>query len=309
MGSMTWTPQDDAAFRRPSGDHIPAFPLGEPVNLVDLIRLGIPQPEYVPGCDGFLRAGKRYLMPAPPGTGKSLVALVICTEIVAAGGAAVILDVENGADEYARRLQSILDANDPDGTIADGCHARLTYYEWPKLDLNWDHDLWASSMGGANLVVFDSNRFMLSSVGLKENEADDYAEFANAFLLPASKAGTTTLTLDNTGQQDKDRARGTKAKDDLNEVVYALSAVGKPDEDNTAVLKLTLTRQRFGGPHRHLEARIGGGIYEQPRPIETGDEFRPTVLMKRISNTSSRTRAPESETSARTSKATTTTSP
>jgi AAA domain len=277
--------------------------LGEPVSLVSIIPNGIPEPEYVPGCHGFLRRGKRYLVPAPAGGCKSLLFEVIATNIVAAGGTVVILDVENGADEYARRLQCILDANDHDGTLADACDRRLIYYEWPKLNLDWSEQDWRDAVTGADrkgvadqhqtsegadLVIFDSSRWLLSGVGLEENQADDYAAFATAFLLPLSKAGITTIVLDNTGHAEKDRARGSKAKDDLNEVVYTLQKIGEPDIDNTGIVKLALTRQRFGGVHRQLQARIGGGVYEQPQPVEQpSDErgnFRPTILMGRVAD-------------------------
>lgn len=261
--------------------------LGEPVDLIRLIRDGIPEPEYVPGCDGWLRAGKRYLMPAPAGTGKSLLMLVVAIGVADNGGTVVIIDVENGADEYARRLECILAANDHDGSLAELCQQRITYYEWPKLSLEWDPETWVASLNGADLVIFDSSRFALSSVGLAEDKSDDYAEFATALIMPLSQAGITTVILDNTGHVDQARARGTKAKDDLNEVVYALSAVGKPDIDTTAILKMTLTRQRFGGLHRHLQARIGGGIYEQPAAVEQSytpeGKIRRTWYMEQVS--------------------------
>ena len=98
----------------------PAFGISSPPGLLDdyrvdlfqLLRQGIPEPQYVPGCDGFVRAGKRHLAPAPAGTGKSLAWQRIAIGVVQNGGSAVILDVENGADEYARRLQCILDCCD-----------------------------------------------------------------------------------------------------------------------------------------------------------------------------------------------------
>jgi hypothetical protein len=62
----------------------------------------------VPGCEPWLIASKRYLMPAPAGTGKSLAAIVIAVEVVASGGTVAILDVENGSEEYATRLDYVL---------------------------------------------------------------------------------------------------------------------------------------------------------------------------------------------------------
>lgn len=275
----------DRDFLKLVGENEPSL-LGEPVNLVDVIENGIPPRPWVRGCDGWLAAGKRYLIPAPAGTGKSLVMLTVCVHIVALGGAVTILDVENGSDEYARRLECILHANDQDGSLAAACADRLRYYEWPKLRLDWAPEEWADAVAGDDLVVFDSSRWILSAAGLDENSSNDYAEFANALLLPLSQAGITTVVLDNTGHGEEERGRGTKAKDDLNEVVYSLAKTGRCDESTTAVFRLKLTRQRFGGLHSRLEMRVGGGVYDMPGPVETpvddDGNFRPTIYMRRV---------------------------
>ena len=186
----------------------------------------------MPGCEGWLRQGKRYLIPAAAGTGKSLAWLVIAVGIVERGGTVVILDVENGSDEYAHRLQCILDAHGDD-LLAEHCRERLRYYEWPRLSLEWEPDELVATMAGADVVIFDSSRLALSQVGLDEDRSGDYADFVNALLLPLAKAGITTIMLDNVGHSNGDRARGTKAKEDLNEVVYQLKAIRPADIDTT----------------------------------------------------------------------------
>lgn len=257
------------------------------VNLVELIKHGIPEREYVPGCEGWLRQGKRYLMPAPAGTGKTLAWLVIATGIIENGGTVAILDVENGADEYAFRLQCILNATGNDA-LAENCRQRLHYYEWPRLSLDWEAQELVATMAGADVVIFDSSRLALTQLGLDEDRSGDYADFVNALLLPLAKAGITTVVLDNTGHADGDRARGTKAKEDLNEIVYRLKAIRTVDIDITGTLQLKLTRTRFGGLHRKLEMQVGGGVYEMPRPVEDSHDeqggWRPTILMERVAD-------------------------
>jgi hypothetical protein len=78
------------------------------VDLIQRIREGIPDHEYVPGADGWLLRGKRYLVVAAAGMGKSLDWLIVAVETVCAGGTVAMVDVENGADEYARRLELIV---------------------------------------------------------------------------------------------------------------------------------------------------------------------------------------------------------
>ena len=229
----------------------------------------------MPGCAPYLRAGKRYLMPASAGVGKSLVGLVVGVTIVEAGGTVVILDVENGSDEYARRLASILEARDPDGTLelAKACQERLRYYDWPRFSLAWTPDSWAQAVDDADLAIFDSSRLSLSSVGLAEDSNDDYSRFVTALVVPLSREGITTLILDNTGHNAKDRARGASAKEDLNEVVY-LVKVGTPfDRDRAGHLRLIRGRTRFSGLPRELHVHVGADTYTAPVVIaDTGDD-------------------------------------
>jgi AAA domain len=257
------------------------------VDLVDIIHNGIPEHTYVPGGHPWLLAGKRYLIPAPAGTGKSLAALVIAVTSIEHGGTVTILDVENGADEYARRLADILTARDHDGTLTDACRQRLRYHAWPQLSLTWTTDEWATALAGTDLVVFDSSRLALSGVGLAEDKADDYSRFVTQLIMPLAKAGTCTLLLDNTGHADNDRGRGTSAKGDLNEVVYILKAGAPFNRDRAGHLRLIQKRCRFAGLPQELRIPLGGNTYTAPTVAAENKDghagFRPTTLMERIS--------------------------
>ncbi|MGH2973880.1 MAG: AAA family ATPase [Solirubrobacterales bacterium] len=253
------------------------------MDLIARIRSGIPERQWVPGGAPWLLAGKRYLLPAPAGTGKSLLAVIAAIEVVAAGGTVAVLDVENGADEYARRLADVLEGRD-DG-LADACSERLTYFEWPALRVTWEPGDWAAALAGVDLAVFDSSRLMLSASGLAEDSNDDYSTFVNALLVPLARAGVTTLVLDNTGH-DGDRARGASAKGDLNEVVYVVET-GEPfDRELAGHLRLVRRRTRFAELPPELHVPIGGGSYgpvQEAEPAADADDFRPTTLMERIS--------------------------
>jgi hypothetical protein len=259
--------------------------------LIGILRDGLPEAAFVPGCERILLAGKRYLLVAPAGTGKSLVALVIAVQTVIAGGSVAILDVENGADEYARRLADILGARDDDGirgALAGECSERLRYHAWPALSLEWRAEEWVDAIRPADLIVIDSSRMALSSVGLAEDSADDYARFVDALLLPPAHAGITTLLLDNTGHEATDRPRGSSSKADLNEVVYKLVNGASFDRDRAGHVLLKRQRSRFPGLPREIRINLGGETYDAPVIVEEpGEEdaqsFRPTALMERIS--------------------------
>ncbi len=272
--------------REPTASRDPAAVLAAAaVDLVDVIERGLPDRAFVPGGEPWLLAGKRYLLPAPAGTGKSLLAIIVAVAVVAAGGTVAILDVENGADEYARRLADVLNAREDGDAIAAACSERLRYFEWPALRVTWGPEEWAAALAGADLAVFDSSRLMLSAAGLAEDSNDDYSTFVSALLVPLARAGIATVVLDNTGH-DGDRARGASAKGDLNEVVYVVET-GEPfDREQLGHLRLVRRRTRFAELPGELHVPIGGGVYgpvEEAEPAPDSDAFRPTTLMERIS--------------------------
>jgi hypothetical protein len=258
------------------------------VDLIQLIRGGIPEREYVPGTDWLIR-GKRYMTVASAGVGKTLSGQVVAVEIVMRGGTVVVLDVENGADEYARRLDRILEAREDTEVVMAACQERLRYYEYPALSLQWSDGEWITACAGADLVIFDSSRRVLSSVGLAEDTSDDYAKFVERLIIPLNRTGITTAILDNTGHEHTDRARGTKAKEDLNEVIFALTATEDFDAETSGKLVWRRTRQRFSGVPLVMAQELGGGTYGLPTELEAevavgGEEkFRPTGYMEKVS--------------------------
>jgi hypothetical protein len=253
------------------------------VDLVKLIREGIPEREYLPGGEGWLVRGKRYLVYASGGVGKSLGLLVVAVEAAVRGTHVAILDLENGADEYARRLETIIAGREE---VATACAERLRYFEYPPLSLAWSEQEWIAALGDSEIVVFDSSRISLSSVGLSEDVNDDYAKFINRLVTPLSHAGVTTVILDNSGHEGG-HPRGASAKVDLNEIVYELRAASPFEIEQTGELAWRCTRQRFSGIPRTMRQRLGGGIYEVPQPEDASEtvngRFRPTFLMERVS--------------------------
>ena len=111
------------------------------VDLIDIIEHGIPDREFVPGTGGFLAAGKRHHIAAERKTGKSLgIGIVAALDIVFAGGVVYVLDRENGADEYARRLDAVLKARHADERLRDLIRQNFRYHAWPTLRLQWGTD-------------------------------------------------------------------------------------------------------------------------------------------------------------------------
>lgn len=257
------------------------------VNLIERIRQGIPPIDYLPASEGMLVRGRRHQITAPKKEGKSLAMLVHWVTMALAGATVAILDRENGADLYARRLEAIIDALGLEDEEREEIAERLLYYEFPRLRTS-DADELVEFFTGADLVVFDSQRMFLTDLGLTENSADDFATFAVSTIDPLFRNGIASAMLDNTGHTDEDRSRGTAAKGDLFEVLLKLKAKKKFDLETEGLVRLTITATRFGNTGS-WDMRIGGGHFEGWRARDREDlaeeraHWRPTGLMEKVS--------------------------
>ncbi|MGI8730823.1 MAG: AAA family ATPase [Solirubrobacteraceae bacterium] len=255
------------------------------VDLLAYIEGGIPEREWLPGSDRMLARGARHHLSAALKSGKSLSLLAHSVDMVAAGARVVILDRENGADEYARRLGHVLEDRPADARDAAG--ERLAYYAFPLVKLT-DGDQLAAALAGVDLVILDSTRTFLSSLALDEDRSDDFARFCSALIEPLFRAGIATLQLDNSGHGDKGRARGTSSKGDLADVTYTLKTTTPFDQHRRGTLRLVRTHARFGDVAPAFTMDLGGGHFgtftaDESDRGETGETFRPTVLMERVS--------------------------
>jgi hypothetical protein len=239
------------------------------VDLIQLIAAGLPPRAFVPGADGLLPKGKRVHIAAEKKTGKSLsIGVVTAVEIVSARGCVVVLDRENGSDEYARRLANVLDARGADDAFRETVRERLLYHAWPALSLAWrDDPTYVSAFGDADVVIFDSSRSHLTPLGLKEDQSDDYAAFTTALIDPLMRAGKTTITLDNTGHTETDRARGTSAKEDLCDVAFTMRAVAPFSTTLAGRLELRCVASRLGEVGGAWQMELGAGQFGAWRHI------------------------------------------
>jgi hypothetical protein len=258
------------------------------VDLLTVLDGQAPERDWLPCSDKMLARGKRYLVAAPMKSGKTMVFLVHAVDMVIAGATVVILDRENGADEYARRLRDTLDDRDDDAR--DAVRARLSYHQWPELKLD-DGAALAVALAAADLVIFDSSRTFLALLGLAENSADDFAQFASATTEALFRAGIASVLLDNTGL-DKTRARGTTSKGDLADVVLSVRTVSKFDRDTAGRVELRREHSRLGDQGAAFTMDLGAGrfgkfIAKDAAPDEaepsSAPAFRPTTLMERVS--------------------------
>ncbi len=140
-----------------------------------------------------------------------------------------------------------------------------------------DGDNLAATFADRDLVVFDSLRMILTDMGLKESDPDDYADFMGAIIDPLFRVGTATMVLDNTGHTEKERPRNTAAKIDLNDIVFALKTVQPFNINKQGRQALWPTAGRIGGLAEEFTLDIGGGVYGPWHP-RTRDDFLAAVL-------------------------------
>ena len=232
------------------------------VDLVALIKEGIPPREYHAHSAGMFVRGKRHLLAAPAKTGKSLACQVHWTRMALAGERVAILDRENGADVYAERLELIMDAWKLSLEQRAAISRDLVYIEYPTLRRHDGDDLirYFAHELAAGLVVFDSQRMFLTDYGLSEKDTDDYALFMAYAIDPLHRAGITTVILDNTGHGNKTRGRGTSSKGDLNEVLFHLDTVQPFDRSTRGSVRLVLDFSRLGD-RGEWTMHLGGGLF------------------------------------------------
>ena len=232
------------------------------VDLLKMIRDGIPPREFVAGSNGMLVKGKRHHIAAAKKVGKSLtIGVVAAVDWIIAGATVVILDRENGSDEYARRMDCVLKAQNANDELREQILARYRYHAWPQFRLEWGKDAsYPAAFAGVDVVIFDSSRKFLTSVNLKEDSSDDYSLFTDALIDPLMNAGITTIILDNT-PHDADRARGTSSKGDLCDLIYVLKAPKAFSRDRAGRVELEATHSRIGEVTGTWALELGAGSY------------------------------------------------
>jgi len=255
------------------------------VDLLAYMDGALPERAWLPCSDRMLARGSRHHVAAPLKSGKSLGFLAHAVNMTIAGARVVILDRENGADEYARRLSDVL--GDRPADARDAVRERLAYYAWPALNLA-DGAALAKVLAGVDLVILDSTRTFLSSLALDEDRSDDFAKFSTAIVEPLFRAGIATVQLDNTGHGDKGRARGSSSKGDLADVLYSLKTTTAFDQQRRGTLRLVRAHARFGDVAPAFTMDLGAGRFgtftaDDSDSGAAGAPFRPTVLMERVS--------------------------
>jgi len=258
-----------------------------PVDLAAIIEDDNPDdgPSMLLRTDGVALAypGKVHAFNGEPETLKSALAQAWTAEQVRLQNPVVYIDFETSARTVIQRLLALgLDAGQIDG---------LVRYIRPTEPLEGaafgDLDL---ALLDTTLVVIDGMTEALVLHGLDPNSNRDVATFFALLPQRAVATGAAVVLIDHVTKEAATRGRyavGAGHKLALVDVAYKFTLV------RPGLSRMEVTKDRYGlvreslGNNRAgdvvLSPEDGGKLQVQIRPPEGAGEFRPTVLMERVS--------------------------
>lgn len=255
----------------------------EVVNLAGLAERGVEPPVLL--CGDLLYRGAVHWLAGPPDSGKSMIMYAWTLALLDAGEPVLLFDQESGREQVVEKLLTL----GAQPAALGGLH----YVEFPAR--SWD----AADLAALRtlledlrpaLVGFDSSAAFLAMAGLDEDRAPDVTRFCSDVLLPIAKEHqAAVMVLDHVVKSGEGGryARGSGAKLAATDVSMVIEIVSPFSRGRSGILKLQVTKDTRGWLHRGWEiaakADTEGGLHFEFRKVDPAAEFRPTVLMERIS--------------------------
>jgi hypothetical protein len=255
---------------------------------IDLSADEYAQPTEPPVTLGLFYRGKRHALSGPPEAAKTLVALVAGLEHKRAGhGEFGIVDFEMG-EHATRLLLSELGATDEEiaavyYAVADGP---------PGAD-----DVAALVAAGVTFMVIDSAAGAYDASALDDNKRQDAERFARTWIEPLWKNGIATVLIDHVVKDTESRGKfaiGSERKLGTVDVHLGLEAITPLSRGTTGLFRITTHKDRPGHLPRPRAADLELASDPETHAIswtfrpaaeqaaESGDAWRPTVLMDRV---------------------------
>lgn len=238
---------------------------------------------------GLLYPGRVHSIQGEPGGGKTWLALACAAEVMADGGLVLFIDYEDTPAAVVARLRQL-------GVADDVIRERFTYVrpDGPLIDKSGRIAAKTMSRLAAvnpTMTIIDSVGESIAAEGF--NPSDD-AEVARWFrLLPRfmARTGSSVLGLDHVTKDGEKRglwAIGSQRKlAAIDGAAYTVQVIKAPTKGKDGHLKVLCAKDRHGTHQKgHQVADVhvledGDRIIVQIRNLP--DEFRPTVLMERVS--------------------------
>jgi hypothetical protein len=243
--------------------------------------------EHTPG--GFLLyRGRCNEIHGEPSVGKTNIALVICSEVMKAGGKVLFLDPEDNPQGIGSRFIAL-------GGRPEDLAASFYYIENPEPDEYTGIHAWVKEHK-PDLVVLDGLAEALAAEGLNEDKPADVLAFFKAKIRPFKKAGCAVLISDHVTKDGESRGRwmrGSGAKmGNYDGAVYEAKLKQSYTPDIAGFVRLVVSKDRNGGVgpigHQVTDLHFGKDEDANPHirfevPQEARGEFLPTVIMERVS--------------------------
>jgi len=254
---------------------------------------------------GLVYPGKMHMIQAEPSVGKSWVAFYLCSEVLAAGGSAVVIDYEDSLGSILNRMQTV-------GANHDQLRNRFRYVhpEGPMGAAEIVRLFALVEEMNPDVVIIDGVAESLSRDGLSEDSATDFVQWTDKLPRRLARTGAAVVMLDHVAKDSENRgrwARGTGAKlAVLDGAAYTLRPAGAAFSKHRAgKIKLTVAKDRpgsVGAPGEtaaiiELTPHAAGSlltIVVHPDNVEMAktDPWRPTILMEKISRALEESKTP-----------------
>jgi DnaB-like helicase N terminal domain/AAA domain len=245
-----------------------------------------PAPTVLSRSDGaaLLYDGRLHQLSAEPEAGKGWFACRASADLIRAGCSVAYFDFEATAAEIVGRLQSL-------GVSREHIQERLIYVRPHEPLTSCPGALEAILAHSPALVVFDGVTEALTIHGLSLEDNADVAKWLELAPRPAARSGAATLLIDHEVKNKDNRGRyaiGAQHKLAGIDVAFKL-------KEGLCRVKLTKDRPGHLGVHAAGETRevaqmrLRSGSDEsvtvelEPPDPEANEEFKPTILMTRIS--------------------------
>jgi hypothetical protein len=256
------------------------------------------EPDFLSRTDGqpLFYAGRMHVLHGEPSSGKSWIALVAALEVLNIGGAVLYLDYEDSLAGIASRMLAL-------GAQPDDLAARFVYVKQDgpfgpgeKLELG-------ARLRTLNpdLVVIDGVAEALTRDGLSEDKATDVVGWIEKLPRWLARSGAAVVMLDHVAKDRENRGRwqrGSGAKlGAVDGAAYEVIVRRSFSRKREGEVDLKIAKDRPGGvgelgavaasvtitPHADGE-RVVVELGPPREPTSVADPWKPTILMKRVSD-------------------------
>jgi hypothetical protein len=261
-----------------------------------------PKVEPTIGTGRIVYPATRHAFSGEPESGKTIAAYAIALEEIRSGNLVILADFEMGEDMATERFIEM-------GATVDDLES-LLYVEpdhAPSAD-EYDNLIYqAETVGTPTLAIFDASAGAYDAADLDDQHRKDVERFARSFVTPLWKRGLSTLVIDHVTKSRESRGRysiGSERKLGGVDVHLGFERVKTLSRGTDGLMRLVVHKDRRGFLTRPTAADLvlqsdplTHAITWQFRPPTsetTGDEWRPTGLMEKVSNYLQRQREPVS---------------